>query len=89
MAGTAAYVYCIIDDIPTTFTTRTDLRFFIDGDQVGTYVHEPTGTTQGGYIYDVPVYINTTLDNREHTLVISTNSDFDSSLLLFDRVEYA
>jgi len=87
--GTAAYVYCILDDKKTSFVTRTDLLFSIDGQRVGSFVHEPSNRTSGnGLMYDVPVYVNTSLPSGSHTLVISTNGSANSSLLLFDYMTY-
>lgn len=82
-------MYCILDDKKTSFVTRTDILFSIDGQRAGSFVHEPSNRTSGnGLMYDVPVYVNTSLASGSHTLVISTNGSANSSLLLFDYMTY-
>lgn len=62
------------------------MTFFIDGNQVGTYVHIPT--TDDDYLYDVPVYTTTGLSNSPHVLTIDATGDVNSSLILFDYAVY-
>jgi hypothetical protein len=59
----------IANSIRNTSTT-TRLRFTLD-DQPSPhpYQHEPDYTSQ--FIYDVPVYANTTLEDGNHELIIS------------------
>lgn len=61
-----------------------NLTFAIDGNQVGTFVHEPGPNPD--FDYNVLGYSNTTLENTFHELAISTAGDL--SLMLFDYLIY-
>ena len=85
--GVAVYVYHIVPNQVSTdsYSTLTNLSFFLDGEYVGQYIHEPDSTSD--IAYGVPVYVNPTLRNTEHYLNISAGGPSES-LLLFDYVVY-
>jgi hypothetical protein len=63
------------------------MTFFIDGEQVGTFVKTPPGTA--GYDYGVLVYSNTSLKGGSHTIRIDNgHRDGAKSLVLLDRIIY-
>ncbi|KAI0756224.1 hypothetical protein C8Q80DRAFT_16147 [Daedaleopsis nitida] len=88
--GTAVYVYHIvinaIDGLPQV-TTLTNLSFIIDGDLVGQYINTPLGDRNFTVAYQVPVYVNTTLPNGPHSLVVRADGT-NNSLVLFDYAQY-
>ena len=87
--GAAVYVYCAIGrlDDPSTFATRSDMTFYIDGEEVGTYIKEPPGGT--GFDYDVLVFEKTSLSPGEHEFILQNGRpDGLQSLVLLDRIVY-
>ncbi|RDX46758.1 hypothetical protein OH76DRAFT_816353 [Lentinus brumalis] len=85
-SGTAVYVYNVLANTVPWTTTYTSLTFSLDGEQVGTYVHVPTSDT--AFEYDVPVYTNGDLANKQHTLIIEATGSTNNSLVLFDYIVY-
>ncbi|TFK89882.1 hypothetical protein K466DRAFT_7232 [Polyporus arcularius HHB13444] len=85
-SGTAVYVYNVLANTVPWTTTYTSLNFLLDGEQVGTYVHVPTSDT--AFEYDVPVYTNSNLAKKQHTLVIEATGNTNASLVLFDYIVY-
>ncbi|KAI0658434.1 hypothetical protein C8Q70DRAFT_195486 [Cubamyces menziesii] len=83
--GRAVYVFNLIVNTVPSVSTFTALDFCLDGSFVGTYAHWPNNSTE--VEYDVPVYVNTTLVDGPHTLVISTAASI-VSLILFDYIIY-
>ncbi|KAH9897641.1 hypothetical protein C8Q73DRAFT_681994 [Cubamyces lactineus] len=83
--GRAVYVFKLIANTVPSISTFTALDFYLDDSFVDTYYHRPNRST--GIVYDVPVYVNTTLANGPHTLVISTAAR-NVSLVLFDYMIY-
>ncbi|THH03755.1 hypothetical protein EW145_g6028 [Phellinidium pouzarii] len=84
--GSAVYAFVILaNTIPFT-TTLTNLRFSIDGDEVGNFVHIPSASSD--YEYNVPANVNTSLVNTKHTLSMQTTGD-NASLVLFDYLIYS
>ncbi|KAI0325130.1 hypothetical protein GY45DRAFT_1374991 [Cubamyces sp. BRFM 1775] len=86
--GQAVYVYhivlnALIDGIITT----TDLGFYLDGEHVGAYTHQPGNGTNPAVLYQVPVYTNDSLTQGEHMLQITTSGTIPA-LVLFDYIEY-
>ena len=91
--GGAVYTYFILANQVDATTTLANLSFTLDNEFVGTFEHIPTNSTD--IQYNFPVYVNETLENKQHTLVISTeglskaqDSALKSSLLLFDYVKH-
>jgi hypothetical protein len=95
--GTAIYAFCIIANTIATTSTTTRLFFTIDGQPSlrPPFEHKPDDSNE--FIYNVPVYSNTTLEDGDHQLIISlfgapdTNEldEFKAhSLILFDYAVY-
>ena len=89
----AVYAYFILANRVDATTTLTNLSFTLDNEFVGTFEHIPTNSTD--IQYNSPVYVNETLENKTHTLIISArgpnvaqNNTFKNSLLLFDYMIY-
>jgi hypothetical protein len=85
------YVYCIIAnlDMGNLITTTTNLSVSLDGVITNPpFVHAPDSTEPSDFLYNVPVYSKAALENTNHTLVISTNAQQNSSLILFDYATY-
>jgi len=83
--GTALYAYCILDNA-IQYVAFTNLTFFIDGSQVGTFAHVPDGTNI--FQYNSLVYSNTSIPDGSHTFAIRTANGVNDSSVLFDYVEY-
>ncbi|KAH6912766.1 hypothetical protein BKA70DRAFT_1059680, partial [Coprinopsis sp. MPI-PUGE-AT-0042] len=87
-SGTGIYVYCALarpDD--AGFTTRSDMTFYIDGKEVGTFKQEPPGGD--GFDYDALVYKNTELPPGDHEFILQNGrADAPASLVLLDRIVY-
>lgn len=79
----------MIDNQQVWYSAETYLEFFINSTKTGTYGHEPTGTGHDGFLYDVPVYTNTSLPSGAHNFTIATVPAGDrESVFLFDYLEY-
>jgi hypothetical protein len=66
--------------------TLTNLTFTLDGNYVGNFTFpRDQGATEYPYNYNVSVYVNTTLTNSEHTLVLEHGNH---SIVLFDYIIY-
>ncbi|KAI0336251.1 hypothetical protein GY45DRAFT_1333291 [Cubamyces sp. BRFM 1775] len=85
--GVAVYVYCIVTRSSVSPDGNSDMTFFIDGEQVGTFVQPPDGDT--AYDYNVPVYANTSLAAGAHEIVIlSGQPNGNKTLILLDYIVY-
>ncbi|KAG9224110.1 hypothetical protein CCMSSC00406_0006778 [Pleurotus cornucopiae] len=85
--GVSIYVYCIIANAPgSLFDAFADYNFLLDGDFVGEYRHDVERIPD--YFYNVPVYVNTTMQNMFHNFSIVVNSTEKAVLLLFDYATY-
>ncbi|KAI0673167.1 hypothetical protein C8Q78DRAFT_704138 [Trametes maxima] len=84
--GSAVYVYNILVNTAIADTdTFTNLTFYIDGEGVGAFSHEPDGTSLA--IYNVPVYTNSSMPYGPHSLrMVSTG--IKAALALFDYLVY-
>ncbi|KAI0333960.1 hypothetical protein GY45DRAFT_1207957, partial [Cubamyces sp. BRFM 1775] len=83
--GRAVYVFNMIANTIPYVSTVTALDFNLDGAFVDSYYHQPNSSA--GIVYDVPVYVNTTLVDGPHTLVMTTAIS-NVSLVLFDYIIY-
>ncbi|KAH6912767.1 hypothetical protein BKA70DRAFT_1559236 [Coprinopsis sp. MPI-PUGE-AT-0042] len=86
--GTGIYVYCALarSDDPG-FATRSDMTFYIDGQEMGTFRQGPL--RGDGFDYDALVYENTALAPRDHEFVLQNGRpDAQDSLVLLDRIVY-
>ncbi|KAI0326740.1 hypothetical protein GY45DRAFT_1230526, partial [Cubamyces sp. BRFM 1775] len=84
--GRAVYVYNLIANAVPSTSTLTIIDFILDGVHVDTYTHSPDDSTN--ILYDVPVYVNSSLKHGQHTLVMASGSDSFVSLMLFDYIVY-
>lgn len=85
--GVAVYVYHLLANGPPGIVVYTNLTFYLDDHHVGVFSHVPEISNTTTIQYHVPVYVNTTLPDAPHTLVISATGR-DVSLILFDFVVY-
>ena len=83
--GTSVYVFNIIANNLTGTTTFTNLTFWIDNQLVGNFMHSPESTE--AFFYSVPVYVNESLSDGQHTLQMNAGGTSES-LILFDRIVY-
>ncbi|KAJ6630236.1 hypothetical protein B0H10DRAFT_1774812, partial [Mycena sp. CBHHK59/15] len=84
--GTAIYVFCILPPILTGVVTSYNLNFTLDGVAHGTYSYSPTSSSE--YQYNLSVLSLTSLPNRAHNLLVSTDDSVDGSIFLFDYAVY-
>ncbi|KAI0800512.1 hypothetical protein C8Q74DRAFT_1364234 [Fomes fomentarius] len=86
--GTAVYVFNIIANFaPSAFNfSAANLNFYIDGAYVGQYVHLPDPTAEE-IALRVPVYVNESLSNAEHTFIMGTDGP-NNSMIAFDYLIY-
>ncbi|KAK0219269.1 hypothetical protein IW262DRAFT_1495140 [Armillaria fumosa] len=85
--GSAIYVYLILSNYPksTGFVSDAACDFRMDGELVGSYIHETDGTYQ--FEYNVLAYSNTSLSDEEHKLVMESTGT-KPSYLIFDYAVY-
>ncbi|KAH8116545.1 hypothetical protein DFH11DRAFT_1506467 [Phellopilus nigrolimitatus] len=84
-SGTAVYAFFLLANNVSYVTTLTSLSFSVDGNEAGTFVHQPTSSLD--FQYNVPGFSKTDLANAPHTLTIQTAGN-DATLILFDYVVY-
>jgi len=84
--GTAVYVFCITaNGFPDS---ASDLTFFLDGVQVGTYLGAPDGSPT--FDYNVLVYANESLHPGMHSFTLQNGVvNGSKSLVLFDYLTYS
>lgn len=82
------YVFFIVPDSPNgTATVDMDLIFTLDGAPAGTYTHSVT--SQQAFLYNVPVFSNSSIDSGSHTFIATLTAPSDaSSVALFDYLVY-
>ncbi|KAH9914661.1 uncharacterized protein BXZ73DRAFT_26564, partial [Epithele typhae] len=83
--GTAVYVFNVVPNKALLVESVSDMIFFLDGQQVGTYQHQPDDTW--GYMYNVCVFAKTGLSNGAHTIEIRAGVA-ESNIILFDYIVY-
>lgn len=66
--GVAVYVFCAIDHSSNDPDGNSDMTFFIDGEEVGTFELAPTG--QNNFSYHFPVFASDPLPSGPHTLTM-------------------
>ncbi|KAI0633047.1 hypothetical protein C8Q77DRAFT_1033090, partial [Trametes polyzona] len=83
--GSAIYMYNIlVNKVPQT-STITRLEFFLDGDHVSSFTHNPDNTTN--VVYNALVYSNTSMPQAPHSLrAVATGNG--TLLTLFDYAVY-
>ena len=94
----AVYGYFILANQVNLTTTHTNISFTLDDNYVGKFEHIPGDTEE--LQYNAPVYVNETLENTSHKLVIAAVGpgwdpsividcqQHNDSLLLFDYLTY-
>ncbi|KAF8447251.1 hypothetical protein L210DRAFT_2785803 [Boletus edulis BED1] len=84
--GNALYIFFITANNVTGATTFTDLDFVLDQVTVGRYTHTPSSSTD--YQYNVPVYVNESMDLGAHNMMIQPVNSGNQVLMLFDYFIY-
>ncbi|PIL37491.1 hypothetical protein GSI_01185 [Ganoderma sinense ZZ0214-1] len=82
----AIYVFNIVPNSADGATTLTNLSFFLDNAYVGQFRHVPDQTSN--IAYGVPVYVNHSLPDAQHTLDMRATGP-NASLVLFDYAIYS
>ncbi|KAI0640179.1 hypothetical protein C8Q77DRAFT_1020693, partial [Trametes polyzona] len=85
--GQAVYVFNMLSDYIPTVATFTNLTFVLDGEHVANYTRKSVSQGPQPLHYHEPVYVNTSLQDGEHTLVMSAGGGGES-LILFDYLVY-
>ncbi|TFY53521.1 hypothetical protein EVJ58_g9405 [Rhodofomes roseus] len=88
--GTAVWVYCVTSQKAnsTAMITGTNIQFELDGEKVNSpydYASTNQQATTSDFNYNVVVYSNKLLANKEHTLVMTMQP---SSWIAFDWLQY-
>ncbi|KZT11255.1 uncharacterized protein LAESUDRAFT_261334 [Laetiporus sulphureus 93-53] len=84
--GIAIWVYCIIPNYVKDAITFVNISFELDGNTVGSYSHLPSDSED--MVYNVTVYSNISMENKEHMLIMTPRRDVSQSIILFDWAEY-
>ncbi|KAK0506422.1 hypothetical protein EDD18DRAFT_1342731 [Armillaria luteobubalina] len=88
-SGTAVYVNCILARSVQHPTGRSDMTFFIDGVQAGTYSSEPDPPSPD-YVYNATVFAYENLSSGRHIIQIqSGHTEGSASLILLDSLIYS
>ncbi|KAK0232898.1 hypothetical protein IW262DRAFT_32181 [Armillaria fumosa] len=88
-SGTAVYVNCILAQSVQHPTGRSDMTFFIDGVQAGTYSSEPDPSSPD-YVYNMTVFAYENLSSGRHIIQIQNGHIGGSaSLILLDSIIYS
>ncbi|KAL5513833.1 hypothetical protein ACEPAH_4234 [Sanghuangporus vaninii] len=83
--GSALYVFFVLaNTIPFTDTV-TDMNFILDEETFGSFVHQPTISSD--FQYNVPVYVNDSLSSGQHHMRMEAAGNH-SALILFDYFIY-
>ncbi|TFK83223.1 hypothetical protein K466DRAFT_498881, partial [Polyporus arcularius HHB13444] len=86
--GVAIYVYCIVTRASTDPFGNSDMTFYLDGDQVGTFVQPPNGDPT--YQYSVPVYVNEAIPSGKHTFtLVNGRAGGQTALALLDYIVFS
>ncbi|KAL5492152.1 hypothetical protein ACEPAI_3599 [Sanghuangporus weigelae] len=88
--GVAISAYFIVPDRPQgVASVDTSLIFSLDGEQVGSYNHTPSGSSD--FLYNQSLFSTSGLLSSEHTLEVSASADANggSTSVLFDYFVYA
>ncbi|KAK0478159.1 hypothetical protein IW261DRAFT_1565144 [Armillaria novae-zelandiae] len=88
-SGTAVYVNCILVPGAKHPAGRSDMTFFIDGVQAGTYSSEPDPSSPDS-VYNVTVFAHENLPSSRHIIQIqSGHIGGSASLILLDSIIYS
>lgn len=69
-------------------TTGTDMTFLLDGNIVGSFLQKTVSGCCAEYQYNVPVYVNESLLNTQHTLTVETGVRGNKVITLLDQIIY-
>ncbi|EJD00595.1 uncharacterized protein FOMMEDRAFT_159343 [Fomitiporia mediterranea MF3/22] len=83
--GTAVYVNCILTGSTANPNGNTDLTFFLDGNQAGTFRQNPNGDTT--YRLQT-VFAAAGLSDAQHTIRLETGNAGQEALVLLDSIIY-
>lgn len=92
MIGSAIYVYCIIAQTSPELNGFTDMLFFLDGQPVGSLTFDPVIIGQTGYSYNVPVYVNSSIQpgSGSHNFTLQNGRPGgQASLAMLDYIVYS
>ncbi|KAI0682003.1 hypothetical protein C8Q76DRAFT_573608, partial [Earliella scabrosa] len=85
--GVAIYVYCVVTRSSTQPFGNSDMTFYLDGQQVGTFIQEPSGDST--YQYNVPVYVNASIPSGDHAfMLVNGRAGGQSALALLDYIVF-
>ncbi|KAJ7674450.1 hypothetical protein B0H17DRAFT_1334889 [Mycena rosella] len=84
--GTSVWVTCIMSNSLTTPIGTSNMKFFLDGADVGNFSYNPTGA--GGFVPNTIVFTSEALNLTWHTLVIE-NGVSSTSLTILDSISYS
>ncbi|KAL5510945.1 hypothetical protein ACEPAG_4702 [Sanghuangporus baumii] len=83
--GTSLYVFFILANTVPFTDTVTNMNFILDEETVGSFVHQPTNSSD--FEYNVPVYVNNSLSSGQHHMRMEAAGNH-SALILFDYFIY-
>lgn len=86
-SGQAVYVFHTIANVVPKTLTVAHLEFTLDNAIVGYYDHTPDPAAPQ-LLYQVPVYVNESLRDGNHTLIVSAQNTSESSDMMFDYIIY-
>ena len=84
--GIAIYVSCIVTGSLENPDGNTDLTFYIDNANVGSFEKTPDGNAT--YLYGTNVFATKGLSNTLHTLTIESGSGGSEALVMLDSITY-
>jgi len=86
--GSAVYVFCALSRSSTAPDGDSDMAFYIDGVQAGSFTQRAIGSA--GFDYRVPVYANTALTPGNHTIEVQNGQrNGNQSLMILDSIVYS
>ncbi|EJD01916.1 uncharacterized protein FOMMEDRAFT_147086 [Fomitiporia mediterranea MF3/22] len=87
-SGYAVSAYFILaNNMPAPIVTTTTMSFSIDGNNVGSFDHEPGATSD--LQYNVLGFTKDGLSDSPHRLLITSEAAGKQSLVIFDRIVYS
>ncbi|KAF9009209.1 hypothetical protein BDZ89DRAFT_535080 [Hymenopellis radicata] len=88
--GSHVYVQCVIALSSTNPPGRTEMTFFLDEEEAGTFLHEVDPVQQTGFLYHVTVFSKEFDFEDNHTITVQNRGQtHNQSLLLLDSIIYS
>lgn len=84
--GSAVYVVCILTGTSTNPNGNSDMVFFLDGVQVGSFQQGPNGNP--AYQFNSVVYSSDSLPMESHNITLVSGMLGERALVLLDRIIY-